>query len=318
MIGPRIVVLAGGHGGAKLAAGMAALIGERLTVVTNTGDDLELWGLTISPDTDSVMYRLAGLIDRVQGWGVAGDTGATIEALRGFGIDPWFHLGDRDMATHLLRTELVRGGATLTDATRSLTRGLGIDATVLPMCDEPVRTIVSTPEGELEFQDYFVRRRCQPVVTGLRLAGASDARPTAAVRSALGDADLVIIGPSNPVASIEPILTVLDGLADPMRTLVVSPVIGQRAIKGPTVAMMRSLGMDPSATGVARHYAGRASTFILDEADGPQRDAVEAAGYRVLMTDTLMPNAAAEQRLAGFILDQMFPQTASVPSVQGR
>ena len=303
----NVVALAGGVGGAKLAAGLqAALPPGDLSVVVNTADDFDLWGLRICPDLDTVMYTLAGLEREETGWGVAGETFAMLSMLEAYGEDAWFQLGDRDLATHVLRTCRLRAGEDLTEITAALAGSLDIPSRVLPMCDEPVSTIVETPEGPLEFQDYFVRRRQRDEVLGVRLRGIENARATGAVSEAVAAADAVVFCPSNPVVSIGPLLAVpgmreaLTGTRAPK--VAVSPIVGGRALKGPADRMLRTLGHEVSALGVARMYEGLLNGFVFDRSDRGQRDAISALGMRPLVTDAVMRDGADRERLAREVL----------------
>jgi LPPG:FO 2-phospho-L-lactate transferase len=305
----HVVELAGGVGGAKLAEGLQALVGERLTVVVNTGDDTERHGLLVCADHDTVMYTLAGLENPEFGWGLAGDSWAVMHALERYGEEGWFRLGDRDLATHIVRTDRLRRGRRLTDVLLGLQRSLGLASTILPMADEAVRTQVRTDEGWLDFQDYFVRLRQEPDVHEVRFAGIEAARPTAEVVAAVGAADIVVIAPSNPIVSIGPILAV-PGLPDLLdgarrrgaRIVAVSGIIGGKALKGPADRMLASLGHESSALGVARGYVGLIDVFVLDAVDAELAAAVEDLGVRTLVTDTIMTDDASRARLAGEVL----------------
>jgi LPPG:FO 2-phospho-L-lactate transferase len=299
----RVALLSGGTGGAKLAAGLDAVLpAGDLSIVVNTADDDEFWGLLVSPDIDAVLYRLAGLFNETTGFGVRDDTFHTLEMLGGLGEETWFQLGDRDIGVHILRASLMRAGMRLTEAVAELARRLRIDARVMPMSDEPVRTRVLTGSGELSMQEWFVKDRCQPPVQGLRFAGIEAARDTSEARAAVLDADAVIIGPSNPVLSIDPIIAVLGEHLDRARVTVVSPVVGGRSLKGPTVDMMRDLGEDPTALGVARHYAGIAASIMIDRTDAAFEERIRELGMRVLVDDTVMAGADGERRLAAALL----------------
>jgi LPPG:FO 2-phospho-L-lactate transferase len=303
----NVVALAGGVGGAKLAAGLqAALPPGDLSVVVNTADDFDLWGLRICPDLDTVMYTLAGLERTETGWGVAGETFAMLSMLEAYGEDAWFQLGDRDLATHILRTHRLRAGENLTEITSALAGSLGIPSHVLPMCDEPVATIVETPEGPLEFQDYFVRRRQSDEVLGVRLRGIENARATGAVTEAVAAADAVVFCPSNPVVSIGPLLAV-PGVCEALAAtrapkVAVSPIVGGRALKGPADRMLRTLGHEVSALGVARMYEGLLNGFVFDRTDEQQADAISALGMRSLVTDAVMRDGPDRERLAREVL----------------
>ncbi len=311
MTSPRVVALAGGVGGAKLADGLQrALPAGALTVVVNTADDVERHGLLVMPDHDTVLYTLAGIANRTLGWGIEGETFAAIGMLERYGEPTWFRLGDRDLATHVLRTQLLRDGARLTDACLRLQAGLGIPTAILPVADEPIRTEVDTPEGRLAFQDYFVRRQQEPEVTAVRFRGIEAASPTPDVEAALTAATVVALCPSNPLVSIGPILAVprmRDLLAAArgrdVPVVAVSPIVGGRALKGPADRMLASLGHEVSALGVARMYAGIADVFVLDEVDEPLRDPITDLGLRAVVADTVMRDDAARERVARVVLE---------------
>jgi LPPG:FO 2-phospho-L-lactate transferase len=296
----QVVALAGGVGGAKLAAGLQAVVAPgRLTVVVNTGDDFEHWGLTICPDLDTVMYNLAGVHNPETGWGRANETFAALEAMSRLGGEDWFRLGDQDLAVHLRRTEWLRQGVSLTEVTDRLRRSLGVASNILPMSDDPVRTLVHTDEGDLPFQHYFVRRRCEPAVIDLSFVGASEARINPAVREAVESADLIVLCPSNPYLSIDPILAV-KGLARlvrqaPAPKIAVTPIIGGEAVKGPAAKLMRELGQVVSPITVVDHFDGMLDGFVLDRLDEAVRRAIDLP---VLVTDTLMTDMATKTRLA--------------------
>ncbi len=304
----KVCALAGGVGGAKLAAGLqSALPPGDLTVVVNTADDFDLWGLHISPDLDTVMYTLAGLANPETGWGVADESFAALEMLSRYGEDVWFKLGDRDLATHILRTARLNAGEPLTEITADLSAALNIPSKILPMCDEPVATVLDTPGGTLEFQEYFVRRRQRDEVLGVRLRGIEDARLSGAFSEALAAAEVVVFCPSNPVVSIGPILAV-PGMgevlsASPAPKVVVSPIVGGRALKGPADKMMASLGHEVSAVGVARIYEGLVDGVVIDRADAREREAIEDLGMKVFVTDAVMRDLEDRRRLAEEVLD---------------
>lgn len=301
-----IVALAGGVGGARLAHGLArALAPGDLTVIVNTGDDFDHHGLRVCPDLDTVMYTLAGVANEATGWGVAGDTEAALAMLRSYGEDGWFWLGDRDLATSLLRTERLRGGQSFSAVTAALAGALDVSATIIPMSDSPVATIVETDAGPLPFQEYFVRRRHQDVVRGVRLAGIEDARAPEAALAALARAEAVVICPSNPLLSVNPILRVggMRAAVDAARAagapvVAVSPIIGGQAVKGPAASNLAAQGYAVSPVGVARWYDGLLDGLALDNADAPLANQVEALGARPLVTDTLMRDADDRERLA--------------------
>lgn len=309
----QVVALVGGVGGAKLAHGLAQLLPpEALTIVVNTGDDFEHYGLHISPDMDTVTYTLAGLVDRVNGWGVAGDTTAMLDALRRFGEQPWFRLGDQDLAMHLLRTAALRSGERLTTITLRLTRALGVQPRILPMTDAPVRTLIDTVElGELEFQVYFVKHRWQPTLRGVRFAGIEDAQITPEVEDALRRADAVIIGPSNPWLSIDPILAVgnmrslLTELDVPRVAL--TPIVAGQALKGPAAKLMAELGIPVTPRAVAEHYGTAINGFVYDERDAEMR----FDGLRTTRIDTVMRSEEDRARVARQILEWMTSETFS-------
>jgi LPPG:FO 2-phospho-L-lactate transferase len=302
-----IVALAGGVGGAKMAQGLAlALPPGALTIVVNTADDFDLFGLRICPDLDTVLYTLAGLANPATGWGIAGDTRHALDAIARLGRDPWFLLGDQDLATHILRTERLRDGATLTDVTAEFAAALGITSTILPMTDDPVSTLVQTPEGDLDFQEYFVHRRQQDDVTGVVFRGADRAHPNPDAVAAIGSAEAVVISPSNPIVSIGPLLAVPGFREALLQTdaprLAISPIVGGRALKGPADRMLQTLGHEVSAAGVAALYANLIDGFVIDEQDQHLTDRIAASGVRVLATQTVMGDAADRRRLGEEIL----------------
>lgn len=299
-----ILAIAGGVGGAKLAAGLAAVLpaGE-LTIAVNTGDDFEHMGLTICPDIDSVTYALAGMNNREKGWGVAGETWAFMDMVGKLGGETWFALGDRDLATHVLRTQALRGGQSLSAVVARMTAALGIGQRLVPMSDDPVRTIVSTDEGDLAFQDYFVRRQCAPVFRAIRFDGAERAHMAAGFAAALADPGLeaIVFCPSNPILSIAPILSV-PGVRDALMgrrvpAVALSPFIAGQAIKGPAAKIMGELGLGTTPGAVADQYDGLIDGLMVDRADAGALD-----GVVVCATDTLMRDAADQARLAREVL----------------
>ena len=303
-----IVALAGGVGGAKMAQGLqAALPPGDLMVVVNTADDFELYGLHISPDLDTVMYTLAGIADPVNGWGVAGDTRHTLEAIARYGQEPWFLLGDQDFATHILRTERLRAGASLSAVTNELCGALGVQSRIVPMTDDRVATLVDTPAGRLEFQDYFVGRHQSDDVLGVTFAGIERATAHPNALSAIREAGAVVIAPSNPIVSVAPILAtpgMREALSEtPAPIVAVSPIVGGRALKGPAAQMLATLGHEVSALGVARLYAGLIDGLVIDEVDRELAPAIELAGPRVLVAATVMGDEADRCRLATEVLD---------------
>jgi LPPG:FO 2-phospho-L-lactate transferase len=298
-------LLVGGVGGAKLALGLSKVVApENLTIIVNTGDDFWHYGLRICPDLDTVLYTLSGRVDPVNGWGLTGDSTTTLDALRELGEQPWFRLGDKDIATHLLRTHLLRAGYTLTEVVHRLAQSMGISARILPMTDQEVPTMVDTIEqGELEFQEYFVRYRWQPTLRGLRYAEIEHATMTNAVRDALAQADAIIIGPSNPWLSIGPILAI-PGMRDALLArsvprLAVSPIVQGTALKGPAAKLMGELGMNATPENVALTYGEILTGFIYD-----QRDKINlSSDLDMRAFDTIMLNEHDKIRLAENILD---------------
>ena len=304
-----VVELAGGVGGARIAGGLQAHLGAGLTVVVNTGDDLERHDLAVWPDHDTVLYTLAGAEDPERGWGLVGETWAVADRLAALGEETWFRLGDRDIATHLVRTSLLRVGRTATDVARELARRFGIAATILPMTDAEVRTEVRVDDGWIEFQEYFVHRGQAPTVHEVRFRGVEAAWVTDDVLAALDAADVVVVAPSNPIVSIGPILAV-PGMTDALaRTrargvpiVAMSGIVGGRAVRGPADRMLASLGHESSALGVARLHASIADAFVLDRQDAGLEPAIAALGLRTLVTDTLMADQAQRTRVAGELL----------------
>ena len=303
----RVVALAGGVGGAKLAAGLqAALPLGDLSIVVNTADDFDLWGLHICPDLDTVMYTLGNRVNPETGWGVAEDSFSALDMFSAYGEDIWFKLGDKDLATHILRTQKLRSGMRLTEITTGLAGALGVRSALLPMCDEPVSTLVKTRAGLLDFQEYFVRRGQRDEVLGVELRGIEDARVTAEILEAVAHAEATVLCPSNPVVSIEPILAV-PGMRElltgaPTPKVAVSPIIGGRALKGPADKMLRSLGYEVSPTGVAQMYEGMVDGMVIDRSDNEEVAQISALGMRVLVTDTVMRDGTGRERLAREVL----------------
>lgn len=303
----NILALAGGVGGAKLTDGLQRAVTENLSVVVNTGDDFHLHDLYVAPDLDTVMYTLAGIGDPVNGWGVAGDTYNNLDMISRYGGEDWFRLGDRDLATHLLRTQMLRGGYTLTQATQNLAQALGVRANLLPMCNEPVATLINTNAGELAFQEYFVHRRWQPVLKSYRFYGIEKTRVTPEITSALQRANAIVFCPSNPFVSIEPILSV-KGMRDQIQKarvpkIAVSPIVGGEALKGPAGKMFQELGREPSAYEVAKIYRGVADRFVIDRTDEAQAPSIKDLGMRVWVTDTVMRDQVGRERLAREIVE---------------
>ncbi|MDP9245873.1 MAG: 2-phospho-L-lactate transferase [Chloroflexota bacterium] len=301
----RIAVLCGGVGAARFLAGLVDVVDPAgVTAIVNVADDDEFYGLHVSPDIDTVLYTLAGVVDETQGWGRRDETFHAQDELARLGEDAWFRLGDRDLATHIQRTRSLRGGASMTDVVAGLRTAFGIGAAVLPATDGRQRTMVRTAGGWIAFQEYFVKRRTADRVLELRFE--PDAAPTAQVRSALAAADTIVIAPSNPFVSIGPILA-LAGMRDAIRAsrakvVAVSPIVGGAAIKGPAAAMLDAFGHEVSALGVARIYAELASTFVLDDQDRALAPAIEALGLRAVTTATLMRDAASRASLARAVI----------------
>ncbi len=298
-----ITVLAGGVGGARFADGLVQAVGaDQVIAVVNTADDFELYGLHISPDIDTVLYTLAGIANPVLGWGIDGDTRATLDGIAAFGEEPWFQLGDRDFATHILRTAWLRDGRSLSNVTDELRGRLGVATPILPMSDRPVATMIDTPAGRLAFQDYFVRRRQQDEVTGVAFIGIENAHAMDAALSAIRSSDLIILAPSNPIVSIGPILAIDEYrealLERTSPAVAISPLIGGKALKGPADRMLHSLGHESSALGVARIYEGLIDGFVIDSVDEDQAVAIESLGMQVLVTDAIMHDVPDRARLA--------------------
>lgn len=298
-----IVVLTGGTGGAKFVEGLQQVVPpHEVVAVVNTGDDLRWWGLPVSPDLDSITYVLAGLLSRDRGWGIEGDTFECLEAMRRLGAPAWFRVGDRDLATDLLRAELLAAGKTLTEATAEIARRLGIEATILPMTNARVETRVLTPTGEISFQEYFVRERYQVPVRKVRFQGAEQARPAPGVLEAIEAAGAILLAPSNPVTSIGSILAV-PGIREALQETpapvgAVSPLVGGAAVSGPAGTLMAAQGLPVSLEGVAQAYAGFLDVLVAEEQDADQAAAVERLGIPVHLTKTVMKSARDKAELA--------------------
>ena len=302
-----VLALAGGVGGAKLALGLARVLApQQLTVVANTGDDESFHGLHVSPDLDTLMYTLAGLANPTTGWGLAGESFNALDMLRRYGADTWFNLGDRDLATHIERTRLLRQGWSLSETTRHLCDKLGIQPTLTPMSDQPVRTIVETDQGDLAFQDYFVKLQCEPPVKGIRFEGAREARMSPEFEQALSTAGAVVFCPSNPVVSIGPVLAV-PGVREHLTAfqgprVAVSPLVGDQAFRGPAAKMLRELGEDVSCVGVARRLLGVCDVLVIDSQDAHRAGDMQATGLDAVVLDTIMETDADKERLAREVL----------------
>jgi LPPG:FO 2-phospho-L-lactate transferase len=302
-----IVVLTGGTGGAKLIEGLVAEVdAAELTIICNTGDDCVFHGLNISPDIDTILYTLAGLNDTAKGWGIKGDTFAVLEQLQRLGNDTWFNLGDKDLATHITRTRLLTEGRKLANVTDQIRRSLGVRARVLPMSDERIETRVMTPQGEISFQEFFVKQRWSSEVAAIRFAGLEESRPATGVLQAIADASAIIVCPSNPITSIGPILAVpgiraaLDHAIVPV--VAVSPMIGGAAISGPAHKLMTARGLEPSAFGVAQNYQGFLTKLLVAHEDRSLSGRIENLGIGVNVTDIRMPSLADKRRLAREVL----------------
>jgi len=306
----RVTALAGGTGAAKLLRGLAACIAPAdLTVVGNTGDDAEIWGLHVSPDLDSVLYALAGVLDVERGWGRRDETFRCLDGMGRLGAETWFRLGDGDLATHLVRTRALREGRSLSDVMAELGRRLDVAARIVPASDQPVRTRVRTPTGWLDFQEYFVRDKAQTEVREVRYAGADAARPASGVLEALAAADAVIVCPSNPITSIGPILAV-PGIAEALGTtravaIAVSPIVGSAAVSGPAGRLMAASALPVSAAGVAQAYRSWLDVLVLDERDRPEAADVERLGVRPTFAPIIMTSGESEVALARRVLAEI-------------
>jgi len=305
-----VVALAGGVGAARFLDGLTRVIRpERVFIIGNTADDAEIHGLHVSPDLDTVTYTLAGFANRRHGWGIRGDTFRCLEALGRLGAETWFQLGDMDLATHLYRTERLRQGASLAEATSEIAAALKVRSTLVPMSNERVRTRICTPSGELEFQAYFVKRRARDRVTAIHFDGASDAAPAPGLLDAIAKAEAIILCPSNPFISIGPILAI-PGIRAALRrrrdkVAVISPIVGGRALKGPAAKMMKSLLRRSSAAEVAKLYLDFAGIFMLDEVDRKQVAQVEACGMRPVITNTIMRGLRERKSLARVVVREL-------------
>jgi LPPG:FO 2-phospho-L-lactate transferase len=305
----RIAALAGGVGASKLLLGLYDVMDAAdLIAIVNTGDDITMHGLKISPDLDIVTYTLAGLIDPKKGWGFRGETFHLLKRLAVFGRINWFNLGDRDLATHIHRTAMLADGKTLTDAAESIRVELGVKSRILPMCNEPVPTIIESGEGALHFQEYLVKRRAEPIVMSIRFDGVERAKPAPGVLEAIRDAGRIVICPSNPLISIGPILAVA-GIREALRArresvIAVCPIVGGKSLKGPSDKMLTELGHEASAKGVAKLYADFTGTFVIDPADESQRGAIESLGMKVAVIPTVMNTRGDKRTLARAVLSQ--------------
>ena len=303
----KVLALAGGVGGAKLALGLRDILDEEsLAIVVNTGDDEEFFGLHVSPDLDTVMYTLGGIANPDTGWGISGETFRSLNRLRQYGAETWFNLGDLDMATHIRRTQLLGQGNTLSEVTNSLCSSLGIAHSIFPMTDDTLKTVVITEISEMSFQEYFVKNRCDPRVISLRFDSPSECRPSPGFVTALNESDLLVFCPSNPFLSVDPILAV-PGVRKKIENfrgarVAVSPIVGGEAIKGPAGKILRELGHEVSCVGVAKRYVDLCDVFIIDNVDADLASTIEKLGMRVVVTNTIMNNDQEKRTLAREIL----------------
>ncbi|MGH9782481.1 MAG: 2-phospho-L-lactate transferase, partial [Candidatus Acidiferrales bacterium] len=304
----KIVALAGGIGASKLLLGLSRVMDQReLTIIVNTGDDIVLHGLAISPDLDIVTYTLAGVVNPDTGWGFSGESFHALHQLSHYGRPTWFNLGDRDLATHIHRTAMIRSGASLSEAAESICQALGVQSTILPMSDQPVPTMIDTPDGRLNFQEYLVQRRAEPAVLGISFEGVEQARPAPRVLEALEHASAIVICPSNPLISIGPILAI-PGVRDALRkrrksVLAISPIVGGKSLKGPSDRMLAQLGFDVSATGVARMYRDICATFVIDPVDAREKAAIESLDMQVVIRKTVMSAVEDKEQLARDVME---------------
>jgi LPPG:FO 2-phospho-L-lactate transferase len=303
----KITALAGGVGASKLLYGLARVMDEaKLTVIVNTGDDIVLHGLHISPDLDIVTYTLAGVVNPKTGWGLRGDTFHALKAMKRYGREAWFNLGDRDLATHIHRTAILRCGGTLSEAADSIRRAWGVRARILPMCDAPVPTLIETNRGTMHFQEYLVKRQARPVVRGIRFQGVEKAGPAPGVLRAIAEAEGIVICPSNPLISIGPLLAV-PGIREALRArreaaAAISPIVGGKSLKGPSDRMLRQMGHEVSALGVAKMYADICGIIVIDESDWRHRRRIHSLGMHAVVTRTIMRSTADKTWLARFVL----------------
>src|SRR5262245_2274992 len=304
----RITALAGGIGASKLLLGLATVMpAEDITTIANTGDDIELFGLRICPDLDTITYTLAGVINEQTGWGLKDDTFECLRWLERYGVPSWFNLGDRDLATHIYRTNRLRNGHLLSEVTNEISQSLGVQSRILPMTNAYTPTWVVTDEGEMHLQEYFVRRRCEPRIREIRFENIESAEPAQGVLNAILEADAVIVCPSNPFISIGPILAV-PGIRHALKetsapNIAVAPIVGRKALKGPTAEMLRDLGHEVSARAVAGMYSDFLDAFLLDETDEAIADAIRKSGVQVFSANTVMATLDDKQRVAECVLD---------------
>jgi LPPG:FO 2-phospho-L-lactate transferase len=303
----KITALAGGVGAARFLTGLMHHVKkDDVSIIVNTGDDIDLFGLHISPDIDIVTYTLAGIVDEEKGWGVKGDTFQCLDSLKKFGQEAWFNLGDRDLATHIYRTSQLRAGKTLTQISAEISQSLGLKTRILPMSDDRFETRVTTPSGVMHFEEYYVKRQCSEEVLSVEFAGGATAKPAPGVLEAIGDADLVVVCPSNPIVSIGTILSV-QGIRDALkrtraRVVAVSPIVAGVAVKGPADKMLKGLGYEVSAFGVAALYSDFIDAFVIDCRDEEERSRIEKLGVTVSVTNTIMKTFVDKVSLAEVVL----------------
>jgi LPPG:FO 2-phospho-L-lactate transferase len=303
----KITAVAGGVGASKLLLGLYEVMDPAaLTIIVNTGDDIVLHGLKISPDLDIVTYTLAGIVDPAKGWGIRGETFHALKRLTGYGRGNWFNLGDRDLATHIHRTAMLAEGKTLSQAAESIRMSLGVKARILPMSDDPVPTIIESNEGPLHFQEYLVKRRAEPIVKSIRFEGAESARPAPGVLEAIREARRILICPSNPLISIGPILAI-PGVREELRArradvFAVCPIVGGKSLKGPSDKMLTQQSHEATASGVAKLYADFTGTLVIDPVDKAQAPAISALGIKVAVLPTVMKTLAQKRKLASRFL----------------
>lgn len=304
-----ITALGGGSGAAKFLKGLTGIIPpSELAVIVNTADDMDLYGMRVSPDIDTIIYRLSGSIDEKKGWGLSGDTFEVLGAAAKFGLPTWFGLGDRDLATHLFRKTVIDAGGTLSESTAKIAQRLGVgEIRILPMSDDRVETWIETDEGEMHFQEYYIKHAMRPEVLGVNIKGAREASPAPLVLDSIDDADLVIICPSNPIISIGPILEV-NGVREklvgaPGLKVAISPLMRGKPLKGPADKLMKGLGMEASSTQVARLYADFLDILVIDRSDAREAASIKLLGVNVFVTDTIIPDEQSSMRLSREILD---------------
>lgn len=303
-----ITALAGGIGAAKLLTGLVKVAKpEDLSIIVNTGDDIEIYGLHVSPDLDIVTYTLAGVVDETKGWGINGDTFQFLEALKKLGVDTWFSLGDRDLATHIYRTELLRHGKLLSEITATLAQIFGVGAKILPMTDDPFETRIITEKGTIHFEDYLVKRQAQDRVLGVEYAGADSAKAAPGVIEALENSKIVMVCPSNPIVSIGTILSVKEVRGalrrSSARKVAVSPIVAGAAIKGPAAQLLKGLGLEVSAYAVARLYSDFLDAYVIDSADVAEKERIERLGIEVKVTNSIMRTLEDKVNLAKVVLE---------------